>query len=118
MARLPCSVGPHAHPFRNRLSYVHYWNGVDQVDKRLRLCPTHFPDVEHDLSQFKWDAEDLASGGNGTRPECLACLKPVDKAGWHLTVTSYPSDNQREDYSARLHIDCRFPSWIVDGIDS
>lgn len=111
MARLPCSFGPHFTPLRNRLVYIHVWGNGTQHDSRARLCPVHFPLVDQDLAKFEWDEAQLA-GGDFTPPDvCLACLQPVDQTGLYLSVTSYPSNNERKDYYARIHVACSTPDW-------
>lgn len=115
MARLPCSIGPHFNPLRNRNAYLHIWGPATQEDRMLRLCPRHFPLVDQDLSQFKWDITEDTTSRPDAPTDCLACLQPVDETGLYVSVTSYPAQNQREDYSSRLHINCQRPEWMSYG---
>jgi hypothetical protein len=118
MARLPCSIGPHLTPFRNRLAYSHVWGNGTQTDSRHRLCPEHFPLIDNDLLKYEWDSTETAVDGIRMATECFACLKPVDQTGLYVSVTSYPSNNERKDYSARIHIDCSLPEWMLSRDES
>lgn len=115
MARMPCSVGPHYTPFKNRLGYVHLWGPGIAWNRRIRLCRGHAPAVQEDLAQFKWDPTNLTTSAGSPPTDCVSCLKPVDEAGLHLSITYYPADDQREDYWARLHLDCGLPACLEGG---
>jgi hypothetical protein len=113
MARFPCDDGPHFHRGPNRYVYVAWGTGNDFKRGRLRLCDLHLPLVQEDLVEFKAPPFDLAGGGDWTfNPNCVSCFKPVDGLGWQVFVTSYPTNDQREDYWGRLHPDCRLPDSI------
>lgn len=113
MAFLPCSVGPHANPFRNSLFYVARGGGLDMFRFRLRLCPGHRAVVQDNLAQYKVTPDDVALGWNDAPSECFACGQPIAELGDQMFVTGYPAQNEREDYWFRIHRDCSLPDWLA-----
>jgi hypothetical protein len=115
MAMLPCTACGHKTPFRNAGLYCHLWNSGVQQDFRLRLCPTHLTAFEYDLAKYELSPLDDTGSVVNTPTECFTCGKPVGQTDWHVSVTAYPAKDQRKDYWARLHTDCRLPAWGQNG---
>lgn len=115
MAFYPCDYGPHYNPRRNYLLYVGEAIGADVNRWRLRFCLAHLGAVQEYLSEYKVSPEDGAiSGGDTAMANCLSCGQPLDQTRRQLFVTCYPADNEREDYWARIHVDCTVPDVIHD----
>ena len=115
MAFFPCNWGPHYNPRKNFLLYAGYGSGQSMSRYRLRLCLAHVGRVQQELSEFKVNPENgTLSGGDTAMSNCLACGKPLDETGWKLFLTCYPPNNEREDYWAGIHVDCRLPEWLRD----
>jgi hypothetical protein len=115
MAFYPCDFGPHFNPRRNYLAYVGVGSGTQFDRWRLRFCALHLRAVQEHLSEFKWNPEDGAlSGGDLVAANCLSCGQPIDQTGRQLFVTCYPPDDEREDYWARIHVDCTVPDVVHD----
>jgi hypothetical protein len=115
MAFYPCDFGPHFNPRKNQLVYVGVGAGTQFDRWRLRFCALHLRSVQEHLSEFKWNPEDgTLSGGDLVVANCLSCGEPIDQTGRQLFVTCYPPDDEREDYWARIHVDCTVPDVIHD----
>jgi hypothetical protein len=111
VARFPCSVENHYNRGRNHYVYVAWGTGDNFTKARLRLCPIHFATFQDNLAQFKCPSYDNAVGTDwGPNTDCVTCLQPVDERGWQVFITSYPPNNEREDYWGKLHIDCIPPA--------
>lgn len=115
MAFYPCDLGPHYNPRRNYLTYVGVGLATDMSRWRLRFCSAHVRAVQEHLSQFKVNPENgTVSGGDLVLAQCLTCGQPIHEFGRQLFVTCYPPDNEREDYWARVHLECTVPDLISD----
>jgi hypothetical protein len=115
VAFYPCDAGPHYNPRKNFLFYAGYGAGNDFDRYRLRFCAAHYRTIQEDLSEFEVSPEDGAvSGGDTAMTNCLACGEPVDQTGRNLFATCYPTKDERKDYWARIHVDCRLPVWLRD----
>jgi hypothetical protein len=115
MAFLPCDRGLHPNPRgRNEIVYSAYGDGGDFSRFRLRLCHTHALEVYDRLTPFLVQADDLASEDIERPTTCITCGEPLVQAGWQVFVTCYPTQNDRVDYWALLHTDCRFPDWLLN----
>lgn len=80
---------------------------------RLRLCPKHAGVVQQYLSEFEVDPEDgTISGGDSAEANCLSCGKPVGEVDWQMFATGYVAKNERKDYWAHIHVDCRLPGAV------
>lgn len=115
MSNLPCSVGPHFSPFVKRNGYLHAWAPGISWDRRLRFCNLHGTIAQENLAEFKWDSTDLTAGAVSVPTKCVTCLQPVNETGLHLSLTYYPSKDEREDYWTRLHLDCELPFYLAQG---
>lgn len=113
MAFFPCAAGPHVHARKNFLLYVGWGRGSDIRRYKLRFCSTHYALIQEDLAQFKVSPGEGAAGAGDVVPaDCLSCGKPVDEVGWQLFATGYPPNDEREDYWAHIHVDCRLPDLL------
>jgi hypothetical protein len=45
--------------------------------------------------------------------DCLTCSQPLTEVGWQLFITAYPTQDERKDYWARIHTDCRLPDLLM-----
>jgi hypothetical protein len=115
MAMLPCTGCDQRTPFRNAGLYCHLWGSGVQNDFRLRLCPRHLAAFQHDLTKYEVVYSDTAAGIVDTPSDCFSCGEPVLQTDWHFSVTAYPAKDERKDYWARLHTDCRLPAWGQNG---
>lgn len=109
MAMLPCGRGPHFNPFRNANYYVAIGSGGDFARWLLRLCPAHAAAVNEDLAQHEVTPDNLALSAGGPATNCLSCGQPMQEIGTQLFVTAYPAKDQRKDYWAHIHVNCRVP---------
>jgi len=115
MAFFPCDFGPHPNrKGRNQNLYVGVVSGEDATRWSLRLCQIHFADVQEHLAQFEVVWTDDAAGFFGAVHSCLACLQPAGEVDWQLFVSSYPANNERKDYWAKLHINCEVPAYLKE----
>jgi hypothetical protein len=115
VAMLPCTACGHRQPLRNAGIYAHLWNGGVQEDFRLRLCPGHLTTFEDDLAKYEVMTPAYTASVVDSPSDCLTCRKPVAQTDWHFSATAYPAKDQRKDYWARLHTDCRLPAWGQNG---
>ena len=112
-----CSVGGHFNPLKSYLLYISWGHGSDFQRYKLRFCGTHLSSVEQDLSEFEVSSENgTLSGGDAAIANCLSCGKPLDEVRWYLFATCYPTQNERKDYWASLHVDCRLPTLLQKNI--
>lgn len=112
MALLPCSRGPHRNLLRNSNYYVAFGSGADLGRWLLRLCPTHAAVVNDNLAEYEVLPDDLTVGADGPAADCLTCGEPITEAGAQLFVTAYPAKNERKDYWASVHENCRLPQCL------
>lgn len=113
MAMFPCDVGPHRHRGRNYNIYVARGSGADFTRYMSRLCGEHFAFVQQDLAKYKVGAEDTAFSADSGLTDCLSCGEPAVELWQQLFLTCYPTDNQREDYWARIHFGCPTPELLL-----
>jgi len=110
-----CSFEQHYYPGKACTVYVGVGTG-NQFDRwRLRFCGIHVRDIQEYLSEHKVTPEDgTISGGDVAMANCLSCGQPVDQTGRQLFLTCYPPNDEREDYWARIHVDCSVPTLLED----
>lgn len=112
MALLPCDFGPHRNLGRNVSVYLGIGSGGFMERHSWRLCSKHWLEIEIGLAQYKVNAESGAVSAPTSERLCLTDGKPVQELGRQVFVTSYPTQNNREDYWANIHDDCSLPeSW-------
>lgn len=114
-----CSYDGHFWPRKKHLFYIGVGRGGDVQRWRLRFCPSHVLDVQEYLSQFEVTSEyaTLRDGGSQFR-NCLPCGKPADQLSAQLFITGYPTQDERKDYWANVHIGCQLPAFLQDSYSS
>lgn len=117
MAIYPCSHGRHFNPKQNRLWYVAWGRGSDFRRHRLRLCARHSNTVQENLAHCEIATlDDAGRGGYRPSADCLSCGEPVGELGWQLFVTGYPAQDERKDYWAPIHVECRLPEYLREDV--
>lgn len=116
MAMFPCSIGPHAHGGSNSNYYVALGAHGVFTRWRTRLCRIHSAAIEQHLAEFEILPEDTTAGFYGPKSQCFTCHEPISEGGQELFVTGYPSQNERKDYWARVHLTCGLPDALSDGV--
>lgn len=114
MAFFPCDVGPHVNPTRNVSVYLGELHDMGSSRTKWRVCLRHWAEVERGLHQFEVDPESGAVGSAVNEALCLVCLKPADEVTRQLFFTSYPAQNERKDYWARIHDKCTLQDWVLN----
>lgn len=116
MAFRRCQVDGHPIMGRSNLVYFGLVGAEDETRWRLRFCSVHARAVHQDLSQYEVSPDDgTLSGGDLVMTQCLSCGQPVDELGWRCFLTTYPTKNERKDYWASLHVNCRVPTLLAKG---
>lgn len=113
MAFFPCDAGHHVNRGRNVSVYLGELHEHGSTRTKWRLCLTHWHEVEAGLAQFEVDPESITLSGPELDSLCLVCLKPADEITRQLFFTSYPSQDERKDYWARVHDHCSLSTWIL-----
>src|SRR5262245_57292560 len=115
MALYPCDFEHHWYPGPQRAFYVAYGKAQDFRRWKLRLCGVHAADIHEYLAEFELGTvENTARRPGAYVTYCLACREPVGEVGWQVYVTGYPAKDERKDYWAGIHPDCRLPEVLLE----
>lgn len=118
MAFYPCDFDGHFNPKKNYLFYWALGSGLNFTRWRQRLCLAHAGEIQEDLSEYKVGPLDAALSSGGMLANCFSCGNPIAEGGRQLFLTCYPSNDEREDYWARIHDDCTLPKpWLTTQLD-
>lgn len=110
-----CDFGPHAWLKKKHLVYVGLANGGETERWRLRFCAEHLAVLEEDLAEFEVTAlESAIRDGDPFVVKCLAGGEPINHRSRQVYVTCYPTQDQREDYWARICDEHELPVYLRD----
>ena len=113
MSFLPCDRCGQPVPGRLINCYIASSHSGNTVRHRTRLCRRHWGLIENDLLKYEIDLVEAAAGRGDMVADCLTCSQPLTEVGWQLFITAYPTQDERKDYWARIHTDCRLPDLLM-----
>lgn len=112
MAMLPCSLCHKRKPGPNHHFYACLLHGNDTQRNSLRLCADHADAILDLADPYRVDIETGEIANPSVAAVCSGCGNGRDGQLRSFFLTAYPRSQERVDYYAIVHADCRPPQWM------